>query len=173
MSTVFQSQLPKQTTTSSSPSTLYPLQCFLPVNLYPLLSWISLHTCANKDAVSMCLCVAPCVVWRGDVSPTYVRIWEDPNLLGINQNTCSESTLCQWLTLCPHGFLAARLFVSPLESSVLFEINLTIVPETDLSMQMLHGEKSSEQKEDKRGVKKRGPMTEEPGTAHYSGIKEQ
>lgn len=79
------------------------------------------------------------------MSPTYVRILEDPNLLGINQNTCSESTLCQRLTLCPDGFLAARLFVSPLESSALFEINLTIVPETDLSMQMLHGEKSSKQ----------------------------
>lgn len=143
------------------PSTLYPLQCFLPVNLYPLLSWISLHTCVNKDSVSMCLCVGPCVVWRGDVSPTYVRILEDPNLLGINQNTCSESTLCQWLTLCPNGFLAAGLFVSPLESSVLFEINLTTVPETDLSMQMLHGEKSRKQnaeKEDKGGQEKRSWM---------------
>lgn len=138
-------------------STLYPLQCFLPVNLYPLLSWISLHTCVNKDSVSVCLCVGPCVVWRGDVSPTYVRILADPNLLGINQNTCSESTLCQWLTLWPNGFLAARLFVSPLESSVLFEINLTIVPETDLGMQMQHGEKSSKQhteKEDQGGAKR-------------------
>lgn len=88
------------------------------------------------------------------MSPTYVRILEDPNLLGINQNTCSESTLCQWLTLCPGGFLVARLFVSPLESSELFEINLTIVPETDLSMQMLHGVKSSKQHTDKEG--KRG-----------------
>ena len=68
------------------------------------------------------------------MSPTYVQILEDPNLLGINQNTCSESTQCQQLTLCHKGFLAARLFVSPLESSVLFEINLMIVPETDLSM---------------------------------------
>lgn len=92
------------------PSTLYPLQCFLPVNLYPLLSWISLHTCVNKDSVSMCLCVGPCAVWRGDVSPTYVRILEDPNLLGINQNTCSKSTLCQWLTLCPNGFPGCRAF---------------------------------------------------------------
>lgn len=97
------------------------------------------------------------------MSPTYVRILEDPNLLGINQNTCSESTLCQWLTLCPNGFLAARLFVSPLESSVLFEINLTTVPETDLSMQMLHGEKSRKQnreKEDKGGAKKKAKKRE-------------
>lgn len=38
-------------------------------------------------------------------------------------------------------FAGARLLVSPLESSVSFEINLTFVPETDLSMQMLHREK--------------------------------
>lgn len=75
------------------------------------------------------------------MSPTYVQIIEDPSLLGINQNTCSESTLSQWLTLCPDVFLAARHFVSPLESSVSFEINLMIVSETDLSMQMLHGRK--------------------------------
>lgn len=96
------------------------------------------------------------------MSPTYVRILEDPNLLGINQNTCSDSTLCQWLTLCSNGFLAAGLFVSPLESSVLFEINLTIVPETDLSMQMLHGEKSTKRhrrkktREGRKRVKERG-----------------
>ena len=33
----------------------------------------------------------------------------------------------------------AWLFVSPLESSESFEINLTIVPEPDLSMQMPQG----------------------------------
>lgn len=50
---------------------------------------------------------------------------------------------------------------------MLFEINLTIVPETDLSMQMLHGEKSSKPHTDKedRGVK----MLD---TVHYSGIKD-
>lgn len=87
--------------------------------------------------------------------PLISRILEYPNLLGINQNTCSESTLCQWLTSCPNGFLAVGLFVSPLESSVLFEINLTIVPETDLSMQMLHEEKSRKQdpEKDKREAK--------------------
>lgn len=36
------------------PSTLYPLHRFLPVNLDPLLSWITLHTCVNKDPVSVC-----------------------------------------------------------------------------------------------------------------------
>lgn len=38
-----------------------------------------------------------------------------------------------------------------------FEINLTTVPETDLSMQMLHGETRSKQntkKKDESGVKK-------------------
>lgn len=91
------------------------------------------------------------------MSPTYVQILEDPNLLGINQNTCSESCLCQWLTLCPSGSLTARLFVSPLQPSVSFEINLMIVPETDLRMQMTHGEKRRKQytmKEDKSGAKR-------------------
>lgn len=83
------------------------------------------------------------------MSPTCVHILEDPNLLGINQNTCSESSPCQWLTLCPNGFLSARFFVSPLESSVLFEISLTIMPETDLSMQMLHLVKKYEQHKEK------------------------
>lgn len=108
------------------------------------------------------------------MSPTYVRILEDPNLLGINQNTCSDSTLCQWPTLCPNGFLAARLFVSPLESSVSFEINLTFVPETDLSMQILHGEKgvSNIQRKKTREGQKR-PKKEGLHTVHYSGIKEQ
>lgn len=150
-------------------STLYPLQCFLPANLYPLLSWISLHTCMNKDSVSMCLCVGPCVVWRGNVSPTYVQILEDPNLLGINQNTCSESCLCQWLTLCPSGSLTARLFVSPLQPSVSFEINLMIVPETDLRMQMTHGEKRESNIQWKKirvGQKGQGKRT-----VHYSGTK--
>lgn len=78
------------------------------------------------------------------MSPTCVQILEDPNLLGINQNTCSESTRCQPLTLCSAGFLAAGIFVSPLESSVSFEITLTIVPEIDLSMQMRQTEKQSE-----------------------------
>lgn len=57
---------------------------------------------------------------------------------------------------------------------MLYEINVMIVPETDLSMQMLHGEKSRKQhteKEDKRGVK--APWKEELGTVHYSDIKEQ
>lgn len=91
------------------------------------------------------------------MSPTYVQIIEGPSLSGINQNTCSESTLSQWLTSCPSVFLAARRFVSPLESSVSFEINLMIVPETDLGMQMPHGEKRSVQpteKEDIRGIKR-------------------
>lgn len=74
--------------------------------------------------------------------PTYVQILKDLNLLGIYQNTCSESTPCQRLISCPSGLLGATVFVSPLESSVLFEINLTSVPETDLSMLMLDKRKT-------------------------------
>lgn len=66
----------------------------------PPLSWISPHTCMHKGSVSLCLCISPCIVWRGNVSPTYVHILEVSNLLGVNQNTCSECNLCQRFTLC-------------------------------------------------------------------------
>lgn len=92
---------------------LFIHSCFLPVNLDPLLSWISPKTCMNKDLVSVCLCVAQCIVWRGNVSPTYVHILEVPNLLGINQNTCSESSPCQQLTLFLRWFSSCQALCFP------------------------------------------------------------
>lgn len=66
---------------------------------------------------------------------------ENPNLHNINESTCSaraargSSAHCVRVPGPRHDF-----FVSPLESSESFEINLTTVPETDLSMEMCRGE---------------------------------
>lgn len=103
-------------------STLYPLQRFLPVDLDPLLPWITLRACVNKACVT---CSSVCSVKR-DVAPTCVRISEDPNLLGVNQDTCLECALCRWLACRPDGLLVSQLFVSPLESSVLYENQLNL-----------------------------------------------
>lgn len=118
-----QTALPKQTITSSSPLHSLSTPWFSPrepgsplVMDYPL--------CLREQRPSQrVLYVAPCVMWRGNVSPTCVRILADPNLLGINQNTCLECALCQRLACRPAGLLLSEPFVSPLESSVLCQIN--------------------------------------------------
>lgn len=71
------------------------------------------HTSMNKDSIRVCLCVGPCIVWRGNMSPTSDQILENPNLLGINQSTCSESNLCQRLTLCTQWFPGCRPLCFP------------------------------------------------------------
>lgn len=50
------------------PSTLYPLQRFLPVNLDPLLSWITLRACMNKEPVSVCYTYLRVLCEEGRVS---------------------------------------------------------------------------------------------------------
>lgn len=65
---VLKSQLQNRPPPPLHPSTLYPLQCFLPVNLYPLLSWITLHTCVNKDSGSMCYVLLHVLCEEGRVS---------------------------------------------------------------------------------------------------------
>lgn len=60
-----------------------------------------------------------CLVKRRHISHLCLD-FRDPNLLAINQNTCSEGSLCQWLTFIP---VISGPFVLPLESSVSFKIN--------------------------------------------------
>lgn len=105
------------------PSTLYPLHSFPRVNPDPLLSWINNPYLREQRPSQRVLYVPPCVMWRGNVSPTCVRILADPNLLSINQNTCLECALCQQLACRPDGLPLPEPFVSPLESSVLCQIN--------------------------------------------------
>lgn len=56
-----------------------------------------------------------------------------------------------------------------------FEINLTIVPETDLSMQILHGDKKKSKQHTEKGDKsgEKRPRKKGLGAVHYSDIKQQ
>lgn len=97
----------------------------------------------NKARVGTCIhaCVCGTVSGVGCQTPTCALFSEKPNLQGINESTCSTRVArgsgvhCVSVPGLRRGF-----FVSPLESSASFEINLTTVPETDLSMEMRHGE---------------------------------
>lgn len=81
--------------------------------------------------------VYACVCGDGCQTPTCASFSENPNLQGINESTCSaraahgSSAHCVSVPDPCHDF-----FVSALES---FEINLTTVPETDLSREMHRG----------------------------------
>lgn len=122
--------------------------------------------CEQRLSKHVFICCSVCCVKR-DVSPTYAWILEDHNFWGINQNTCSECTLFQRHTWCPNGFMVSKLFVSPLESSLLYEINLMIAPVNDLSMQMLHGTKvGSNIQRNKRRRQERGKSTTERGAGY-------
>lgn len=119
----FETAVPQQTITSSSPLHSLSTPRFSPREPgSPLV--MDYPPYLREQRPSQCvLYVPPCVTWRGNVSSTCVRILADPNLLGINQNTCLECALCQQLACRPDGLLLSEPFVSPLESSVLCQIN--------------------------------------------------
>lgn len=107
---------------------LFTPPLFIHSSVFSLWTWIPLVMdyppyLREQRPSQRVLYVPPCVMWRGNVSPTCVRILADPNLLGINQNTCLERALCQRLACRPDGLLLSEPFVSPLESSGLCQIN--------------------------------------------------
>lgn len=69
--------------------------------------------------------------------------------MGINLKTCSDTSVCQKLKLCPHFCLTARLFYFTLESLVSFEVYLMNV--LDLGMQMIGKAMEGEVQEDRPG----------------------
>lgn len=98
----------------------------------------------NKAWVGTCVhaCVCGAVSGVGCQTPTCASFSENLNLQGINESTCSARAARGSGAHCVSvPGLRRDFFVSPLESSESFEINLTTVPETDLSMEMGRGER--------------------------------
>lgn len=110
----------------------------------------------NKARVGTCVyaCVGSAASGVGCQSPTCALFSENPNLQGTNESTCSARAVRGSAAHCGSVPGSHRdFFVSPLESSESFEINLTTVPETDLSMEMHRGERREGGRE---GARERG-----------------
>lgn len=96
------------------------------------LSWIRVARTKHGSARVYTQCVCGAASGVGCQTPTCASFSENPNLRGINESTCSARAARgsgAHCVLVPG--LSRDFFVSPLESSESFEINLTTVPETE------------------------------------------